>query len=108
MQLDMSISNGPPGNVQVVVQGQSSGGEGENITITSSRVTLGTSTGGQLYTGSLTNIFGDRRWRMTALLTGTGANSGSQLQVQIDVQIGASGQATGTITGNANSGESGG
>lgn len=103
MQLDMSISNGPQGNLQIVLQGQSAG-DGENITITSSHVTLGTSTGEQLYTGSLTNISGRSRWHMTASLTGTGSNSGSQqLQVQMDVQVDQSGQASGTITaGSAN------
>ncbi len=103
MQLDMSISNGPQGNLQIVLQGQSAG-DSENITITSSHVTLGTSTGEQLYTGSLTNISGQSRWHMTASLTGTGSNSGSQqLQVRMDVQVDQSGQATGTITaGSAN------
>ena len=103
MQLDMSISNGPQGNLQIVLQGQSAG-DGGNITITSSHVTLGTSTGEQLYTGSLTNISGQSRWHMTASLTGTGSNSGSQqLQVRMDVQVDQSGQATGTITaGSAN------
>lgn len=102
LQLDLSMSNGPPGNVQVVLQGQSGGEEGKNMTITSSHVTLASSSGQPLYAGSLTSIYGERRWHMTAILTGTGKNSSSQLQVQIDVEVDASGQATGTITaGNA-------
>lgn len=101
LQLDLSISNGPPGNLQVILQGQS-GGERENIAITSSHITLASSSGQQLFVGSLTNLSGERQWHMTALLTGTGTNSNSQLQVQIDVQVRASGQAAGTITaGNA-------
>ncbi|HKV00951.1 MAG TPA: hypothetical protein VJQ26_02435, partial [Ktedonobacteraceae bacterium] len=83
-------------------QGQSAG-DGQSITITSSHVTLGTSTGEQLYTGSLTNISGQSRWHMTASLTGTGSNSGSQLQVRMNVRVNQTGQATGTITaGSAN------
>src|SRR5258708_2080204 len=103
MQLDMSISNGPQGHLQIVLQGQSAG-DGQNITITSSHVTLGTSMREQLYTGSLTNISGQSRRHMTASLTGTGSNSGiQQLQVRMDVQVDQSGQATGTITaGSAN------
>ena len=34
---------------------------------------------------------------MTALLTGTGTNKHSQLQVQIDIRVDASGQVAGTI-----------
>ncbi len=98
MQLNLSISNGPPGNVQVILQGQS-GEEGGGITVSSSTVTLSSSNGQQLYTGSLTNLSGERRWRMTALLTRTGTNKHSQLQVQIDIRVDASGQVAGTIAG---------
>lgn len=99
MQLDLSIRNGPPGSVQMLLQGQGQSRDdgSESIAITSSRITLALSAGQQLYAGSLTNLNGDRQWRMTALLTGTGSNSGSQLQVQIDVQFNANGQAVGTI-----------
>jgi DMSO/TMAO reductase YedYZ heme-binding membrane subunit len=99
LQLDLSIHNGPSGNVKMILQGQGRFGDdgSESISITSSRVTLVSSTGQQLYTGSLTNLNGDKQWHMTALLTGTGTNSGSQLQAQIDVQFNANGQAVGTI-----------
>jgi len=36
---------------------------------------------------------------MTALLTRTGTNKHSQLQVQIDIRVDASGQVAGTIAG---------
>jgi DMSO/TMAO reductase YedYZ heme-binding membrane subunit len=97
LQLNLSINNGPPGNVQVLLRGQSGSGDDTSLSITSSRVTLVSSAGQELYTGSLTNLYGESRWHMTALLTGTGTNSGSQLQVQIDVQFDANGQASGTI-----------
>jgi|SRR5579863_2872833 len=98
MQLDLSIQNGPSGNVQVILQGQSGDDQGAGISITSSQVTLSSSSGQQLYTGSLSSLSGDRRWQMTALLTGTGAASGNSLQVQMTVQIEANGLATGTIS----------
>jgi Ferric reductase like transmembrane component len=104
LQLDLSIHNGPPGNVQMILKGQRQSGDdgSERIAINSSRITLVSSTGQQLYTGSLTNLNGDSLWRMTALLAGTGTNSGSRLQVQINVQFNANGQAVGTIaTGSA-------
>lgn len=98
MQLNMSMSNGQTGNVQVILQGQSAGGDAGGLNVNSSHVTL-TSTGGQqLYSGSLTNLSGGRRWYMTATLSGSGSNSGSQLQVQMVVRIDGSGQVTGTIT----------
>ncbi len=96
LQLDLNISNGPSGHVQVILLGQTDG-EG-NIAITSSRLTLASSSGQQLYAGSLTNISASRQWYMTAALTGTGANSSSSLQVQMTIQVDASGQATGKIT----------
>ena len=98
LQLNLSMSNGATGNVQVVLQGQSGGGQSGSMTITSSHVTLTSSDGQQLYAGSLTNFSGQRRWTMTALLTGMGANKGSQLQVQMSVRVFQGGQVTGTIT----------
>ena len=98
MQLNMSMSNGQTGNVLVVLHGQSSGGDNGGINISSSHVTLSSTGGQQLYSGSLTNMFGERRWYMTALLTGTGSNSGNQLQLQMVVRVDGSGQVTGTIT----------
>jgi len=102
MQLDLRMSNGPPGYVQVILNGQSGreeGGEREDggITITASRVVLASSSRQSLYAGSLSTISGRSQWSMTALLTGTSTNDRSQLQVWMTVQIDASGQAIGTI-----------
>ena len=98
LQLDMSMSNGATGNVEVVLQGQSAQGANGGLNITSSHVTLTSTSGQQLYSGSLTNMSGGRRWYMTTLLTGTGSNSGSRLQAQMMVRVDGSGQVTGTIT----------
>jgi len=98
LQFNMSISNGPSGNVQVVLQGQSGGGDDGGISISSTSVSLTSSNGQQLYSGLLSNVSGDRRLLMSGSLNGTGANSGSQLQVQLTLRIYSSGQVTGTIT----------
>jgi hypothetical protein len=92
------MSNGQTGNVQVILQGQSAGGVNGGLNITSSHVTLTSTSGQQLYSGSLTNMSGDRRWYMTALLAGTGSSSGKQIQVQMVVRVDGGGQVTGTIT----------
>lgn len=98
IQLNMSMSNGQTGNVQVILQGQAAGGDDGGLNINSSHVTLMSTGGQQLYAGSLTDMYGNRRLYMTALLAGTGPNSGSQLQVQMVVQVNGSGQVSGTIT----------
>ena len=97
LQLDLKISNGPAGYVQVILQGQTGGNESEGVTITSSRVMLASSSGQLLYAGPLSNFSGERRWNMTAMLTRTGTNSTSPLPVQMTVLVDASGQVTGTI-----------
>lgn len=97
LQFNLGISNGPTGNVQVMLQGQSGGGDDGSLSITSSRVALLSSSGQQLFTGTLNNIYGNRRLNMTATLTGTGTNSGSRMQVLITIRLAASGQVTGTI-----------
>jgi len=97
MQLDLNISNGPPGHIQVMLQGQAGGGDDGNIAITSSHVTLAASNGQQLYAGPLTNISGGRKLYMAAILTGMNAKSSSSLQVQLTIRVDASGQASGTI-----------
>lgn len=99
LQLHLNIYGGPPGNVQVILKGQRQAGDdgSERIAINSSRISLVSSSGQQLYTGTVTNLNGDGQWSMTALLLGTGTNSGSRLQVQINVRFNANGQAIGTI-----------
>jgi hypothetical protein len=98
MQFNMSISSGPAGSVRVMLQGQSGGGDDNRLSITSSQVALVSSAGQQLFTGSVNNIYGDRRMSMDATLTGTGTNSSKQIQVLITLRIASSGQVTGTIT----------
>jgi hypothetical protein len=97
LQFELSISNGPSGNVQGILRGQSGGGDDRNLSITSSQVTLLSSSGQQLFTGSLNNIYGNRRLSMMAMLTGMGTNSSNRMQVLITVRPAASGQVTGTI-----------
>ena len=112
LQLDLQMSNRPSGYVRVILYGQTAGDD-NSVTITSSSVALASSTGQQLYAGSLSNFSGERGWLMTAVLKGTNSNNSSPLHVQIAVQINANGQAAGTIavgsaipTGNPASGSS--
>ena len=98
LQFNLSISNGPAGNVQMMLQRQSGGGDDSRLSITSSHVALVSSAGQQLFSGSLSNIYGERRLIMTTTLSGTGTYSGSQMQVMMTVRLAASGQVTGTIT----------
>ena len=98
LQFNLSISNGPTGKVQMMLQGQSGGGDDHRLSITSSRVALVSSAGQQLFSGPLSNIYGERRLIMTATLSGTGTTSGSQMQVMMTMQLASSGQVTGTIT----------
>jgi hypothetical protein len=99
LQLNLSIHNGPPGNVQMILKRQGrSGDDGtERVAFNASRITLVSSSGQELYTDSVTNLDGDSQWRMTVLLAGMGTNSGNRLQVQIYVQFHTNGQAVGTI-----------
>jgi hypothetical protein len=97
LQFNLSISNGPTGNVQVLLQGQSGGGDDRSLSITSSQVALLSSSGQQLFAGSVNNIHGDRRMSMNAMLAGTGTNSGSRMQVLITLRFATGGQVTGTI-----------
>jgi hypothetical protein len=101
LQMNMAISNGPQGTVQVILIGYSTNGDDRGMSVTSSRVTLSQSNGSLLYTGTLTGLYGERSWHMQALLNGAGANSGSQLQVEINVRITQDGQCSGTIAGSA-------
>jgi hypothetical protein len=98
--LDLSITKGPPGQVQVILQGPSEGEESGHRTITSSRVTLMAPTLQHLYAGSLTTIDGEKQWHMTALLTGIGTQNASELQIQLDVHVDAAGRAAGTLSAN--------
>lgn len=96
LQLDLSISNGPPGRVQVMLQGSS--GDENRLSLTSSHVALVSSAGEHLFSGPLSTISGEERLKMTATLGGIGASNGSQMQVMLSIRLATNGQVTGTIT----------
>jgi hypothetical protein len=97
LQLNMTISNGPQGIVQVTLQGQNNGFDND-LQITHSQVTLSQSNNTPLYVGPLTRISGERSWNMQAVLSPT-SNTGKPLQVTMRLFIQNNGQVTGTITG---------
>lgn len=105
LRLNMTITNGPQGTVQVLLGGQVVDNAG-NISVRSSRVTLSSADGTQVYTGVLTNLTAQGQWDMTALLHAVGSNGSSnqQLQVHMLIQIDNAGQSTGTISGSTGSG----
>jgi hypothetical protein len=98
LQFNMNISNGPTGSIQVTLQGQSGRGDDNGLSIAASQVSLLSSAGQQLYTGSVSNLYGDRHIWMVATLVGTGINGGQQMRVLITLRIARGGQVTGTIT----------
>ncbi|GCE18743.1 ferric reductase-like transmembrane domain-containing protein [Dictyobacter kobayashii] len=95
IRLNMAISNGPSGNVQVLLQGQAT--DNNILSITSSSVTLLSNSGQPLYTGSLTQFDASDQWNLSAALTST-TSSSNQLQIQMKLQVADNGQVTGTIT----------
>jgi hypothetical protein len=102
MRLDTTLSNGSQGSLVIVLQGQPGAGGDGSLNVTSTQVTLGPSATSPLYQGYLTNIVGERRWSMTALLTKSGSGkqtSGQQIQLQIEMRIDASGQVSGLVQG---------
>lgn len=103
IQFDMSISNGPTGNVEIELQGTSSG-SGNAVSISNSVVALSSSDGQPVYEGAISQLDTTNQWSMTAQLTGADS---STLKVQMKLTIDSnSGTVTGTIT--AGSGSSGG
>lgn len=69
------------------------------MSITSTQVRLGQDGSKALYQGYLTDLRNrESRWRMTALLSESGARS-SGVQVQIEMQTDSAGQVTGVIQG---------
>ena len=105
LQLNMNISNGPQGIVQVILQGQANG-TNNGLQVTSSEVTLSQLSSTPLYVGPLTNISGESSWNMQALLSPT-SNTGNRLQVKMNLNIQNNGQVTGSISGNTTSSDSG-
>ena len=108
IQLAMNISNGPKGNVEVTLQGESSG-SGDEVSIVSSQVVLLSSEEQPIYEGAVSQLDTIKQWAMTAQLTGIDA---STLQVQMNLTVDSkSGTVTGTITagrGSFNGGSSSG
>jgi predicted ferric reductase len=105
LTMDMTVSNGAQGLLQVVLQGQTAGGEnggddggGNSISITSSQVKLGSSSGQTLYSGTLNNINDTNQLQMSGQLAASSANS-KQLNIQIAVQIDNNQHISGTVSG---------
>ncbi len=96
LHLNTTLSNGAQGTLTIVLQGQQEDGSDGGLTITSTQVSLGTDANTSLYRGQLTSLNSERRWRMTAVLTGAGAK---RVQVRITMFIASDGQVSGTVQG---------
>jgi Ferric reductase like transmembrane component len=104
IHFDMNISNGPTGNVEVELQGESSG-TGGAVSISNSVVALLSSTGQPIYEGAISQLDTTNQWSMTAQLTGADA---SILNVQMKLAVDSnSGTVTGTITAGGGSSSGG-
>jgi hypothetical protein len=101
LRVNATLSNGAQGVLTIVLKGTQNnfGDDGNELSVTSTQVTLGKDATIPLYQGYLTGLRnGGYRWRMAALLAKAGATA-SQVQIQIEMQVGASGQVTGVIQG---------
>jgi len=104
LQMNLTVSNGSQaqGTLLVILHGQSSSGGGDDsgssIAITSSQITLASTSGQALYTGSLTNLADSDQLQITAVLSSPGSST-QQLNVQINLRIRDDQRVTGTITG---------
>jgi hypothetical protein len=98
MTMNMTVSNGAQGLLQVILQGQSVGDN--NMQVTSSQVKLGSSSGQTLYRGTLNNINDTEQLQMTGQLAGSSANE-QQMNIQISVQIDNNQHISGTVSGSA-------
>ena len=103
LRINTTLSNGAQGTLNIVLQGQQSGDD-EDISISSTQVTLGQNATTILYQGSLTGLRTEHRWRMTALLNKSGSNK--QLALQIQMQVDNSGQVSGYVQGTPTQGQS--
>jgi hypothetical protein len=109
VDLHLTLNGAAQGVVDVHLVGQQSFGSGDDgdgaggLTITSTSITLGTRSAGTLYRGELTDLIGERRLRMTALLTGAAAGA-RQIQLQMTLRIAEDGTLSGTVTGTPTSG----
>jgi hypothetical protein len=104
IQLDMNISNGPTGDVEVALQGTTSG-TGDTVSISNSEVALLSSDGQPVYEGTVSQLDTTNQWSITAQLTGTDA---STLDVQMKLTVDSNnGTVTGTITAGSGSSSGG-
>lgn len=99
LRLDTALSGGAQGVLTIALQGQSDGGaEDGGVQFTQTSVTLGASSSTALYRGQLTQLETGGRWRMTALLRGSGSSAG-QIELRIRAAVDSSGNVTGTVAG---------
>ncbi|MDQ2885316.1 MAG: ferric reductase-like transmembrane domain-containing protein [Chloroflexota bacterium] len=97
LRLNTTLSNGAQGVLTVVLQGQQESGS-DSLTVTSTQVSLGTDVNTPLYRGQLQSLSSERRWRMTAVLTGIGT-AAKRVQVQMNMLVTSDGQVSGTVQG---------
>jgi hypothetical protein len=101
LRIHATLSNGAQGVLTIILNGtqENFGGQDGELTINSTQVRLSQDASKSLYQGYLTDLRNrDSRWRMTAMLSKSGANT-SGVQVQIEMQTDSSGQVTGVIQG---------
>jgi hypothetical protein len=109
IQLNMTLSGGAAGSLQVQLHGQQATGWDDqpgDITIASTNVTLSTS-GATRYTGTITRLRASGQWRVSAQLTNAG-NSAQALQLRLALQVDDTGQISGDAAGTPMSGSGGG
>lgn len=100
IQFSMNISDGPTGNVEVELQGETSS-SGDQVSVSNSVVALSSSSGQPIYEGAISQLDTTNQWSMTAQLTGADS---STLQVQMKLTVdSATGNVTGTITAGSGS-----
>jgi hypothetical protein len=106
LTMNMTLSNGAQGILQVVLQGQSSGGDdgGNSISVTSSQVTLATTKGQTLYSGTLNNINDSYELQMSGQLASSNTSSSvntQQMTIQIALRIDDNQNIRGTVSGSS-------
>jgi predicted ferric reductase len=105
LTMNMTLSNGAQGTLQVVLQGQSAGGDdggGNSISVTSSQVTLATTSGQTLYSGTLNSINDSYQLQMSGQLSGTNTSSSAQqMNIEIAVRIDDNQNINGTVSGSS-------
>jgi hypothetical protein len=101
LHINATLSYSAQGVLTIMLKGtqENFGGQGSELSITSTQVKLSQDAAIPLYQGYLTGLRSNEyRWRMTALLAKVGAST-SRIQVQIEMQVDSSGQLNGMIQG---------